>query len=39
MTPDEMIAKGMVLRDDGFWRGSEMTNYMEKDDEQEENHS
>jgi hypothetical protein len=39
MTPDEMIASGMVLRDDGFWRGSEMTNYMEKDDEQEENHS
>jgi hypothetical protein len=24
MTKDEMLAKGMVLRDDGFWRGSEM---------------
>lgn len=22
MTPDEMIAKGMVLLDDGFWRGT-----------------
>lgn len=22
MTPDEMIAKGMILPEDGFWRGS-----------------
>jgi hypothetical protein len=29
MTDEEMIAKGMVLRDDGFWRGEAMQNYRE----------
>jgi hypothetical protein len=29
MTDEEMIAKGMVLRDDGFWRGEAMNNYRE----------
>lgn len=24
MTPAEMVADGMVIRDDGFWRGSAM---------------
>ena len=24
LNPDEMQARGMVLRDDGFWRGSAM---------------
>ena len=24
LSADEMIAKGMVLREDGFWRGSAM---------------
>ena len=26
LTSDEMIAKGMILGDDGFWRGSAMPN-------------
>ena len=25
LTPDEMHSKGMVRRNDGFWRGSEST--------------
>ena len=25
MSQDEMLAAGMVLRDDGFWRGQAMT--------------
>lgn len=31
MTEEEMIAKGMVLRPDGFWRGEVMVGYREGD--------
>jgi hypothetical protein len=27
LSVDEMLAKGMVLREDGFWRGSESTRW------------
>jgi hypothetical protein len=31
MTDEEMIAKGMVLRPDGFWRGEAMIGYREEE--------
>lgn len=33
LTPEEMKAEGMHLREDGFWIGSEMKGYREDEDE------